>query len=314
MFNFFKKSDSQRIALGLELFSETEYDHFIKLVKSDLTSRGIEVIGEKNGYLTAKVDGNEQNYGLLNLAQKCKLIAQSKWQSVIKEHFDAFANIKGDEAEIQKNITDFTKMKDIIAVQLYSDDYLNAMGEFKKEVITRSNIPNINSTLVLDLPTSIRTIKKSEVQAWDKTEDELFATALTNTFNKINPHIFEQQVSGGKVTIINSDSFLTAVLVLNLKKFNQCLGTYGSLVAIPTQGVIICYPIHDQRVVEVIPSFISLITQLHSEGPASLSPNLYWYRNDTFINLPYKIENGKLNFAPPQNFFDILNKLVESKS
>lgn len=314
MFNIFKKTDSQRIALGLEIFSESEYSNFIKLVKSDLTSRGIEVGGVKDGYLTAKVDGSEQSFGLVNLAQNCKLVAQTEWTSVIKEHFDALARSKGDEADMQKNITDFNKIKDLLAVQLYPDDYLNAAGELKMEVITRSNIPIVNNTLVLDLPASIRPVKKSEAKVWNKTEDELFAVALNNTFNKIKPEIIEQQMQGGKVTFITSDNFLTAVLVLNLKKFNQCIGAHGSLVAIPTRGVIMCYPINDLGVVKAISGFAPFVTKLHSEGPGSLSPKLYWYQDDRFTDIPYKIENGKLHFAPPQNFLDTLNKLEKPKN
>jgi len=157
MFNIFKKTESQRITLGLEIFYESEYGNFIKLVKSDLTSRGIVVGGVKDGYLTAKVDGNEQSFGLISLTQNCKLVVQT------------------------------------------------------------------------------------------------------------------------------------------------------DLLAIPTRGMIICYAINDFKVVKAISGFVPFMTKLHSEGPGSLSPKLYWYQDDKFTDLPYKIENGKLNFAPPQNFVDMLN-------
>ncbi len=309
MFNIFKKADSQRLALGLDVFSESEYGNFIKLVKSDMTSRGFEVGDVKDGYLTAKLNGKETSFGLVNLAQNCKLVKQAEWPAVIKDHFDALEKSNADEADIQKNITDFSKIKDLLAIQLYPDDYLNAAGDLKKEVITRSSIPTVNSTLVLDLPSSIRPLKNSEVKAWNKSEDEVFALALNNTFNKIKPEIIEQEMPGGKMTFITSDNFLTAVLVLNLKKFNRCMGAHGSLVAIPTRGVIMCYPINDLNVVKAISSFAPFVTKLHSEGPGSLSSKLYWYQGDTFTDLPYKIEDGKLNFAPPQNFVDMLNTL-----
>jgi hypothetical protein len=314
MFNIFKKTDPQQITLGLENFSKSEYDDFMKLVRSDLEGRGF-VIGDiKDGFLTTKLDGKDESFGLVNLAQNCKLAKKSDWPQIIKGHFDALARSKNDEADLQKNLTDFNKIKDLIAIQLYPDDYLNAPGELKKEVITRNSIPGVNNTLVLDLPSSIRPVKSSEAKVWNKTEDELFALAFNNTFNKIKPEIIEQQMPGGKVAFITSDNFLTAVLVLNLKKFAQCLGTHGSLVSIPTRGVIMCYPINDLAVVKAISSYAPFVSKLNAEGPGSLSPKLFWFQDDKFTDLPYKLENGKLNFAPPQNFLDMLNKLEEPKN
>ena len=314
MFNIFKKTDSKQTTLGLEVLSKSEYSDFMKLVRNDLENRGFVVGDVKDGFLTTKLDGKDENFGLVNLAQNCKLAKQTEWPGIIKEHFDALARSKSDEGDLQKNLTDFNKIKDLLAIQLYPDDYLNAVGELKKEVITRSSIPNVNNTLVLDLPSSIRPVKSSEAKVWNKTEDELFSVALDNTFNKIKPEIIEQQMPGGKVTFITSDNFLTAVLVLNLKKFNQCIGVHGSLVSIPTRSVIMCYPINDLAVVKAISSYAPFVSKLNAEGPGSLSPKLFWFKDNKFTDLPYKLESGKLNFAPPQIFLDMLNKLEEPKN
>ena len=313
MFNIFKKTDSQQITLGLEIFSKSEYDDFMKLVKSDLESRGY--VGDiKDGFLTTKLDGKDESFELVDLAQKCKLVKKSDWPQTIKEYFDVLARYKNDEADLQKNLTDFNKIKNLIAIQLYPDGYLNAASKLKKEVITRNSIPGVNNTLVLDLPSSIRPVKSSEAKVWNKTEDELFALAFNNTFNEIKPEISEQQVPGGKITFITSDNFLTRVLVLNLKKFGQCIGTHGSLVSIPTDSTVMCYPINDLAVVKVMPIYASFVFKLNAEGPGSLSPKLFWFQDDKFTDLHYKLENGKPIFSLPQNFLDMLNKLEEPKN
>ena len=37
--------------------------------------------------------------------------------------------------------------------------------------------------------------------------------------------------------------------------------------------------------------------------------NLFWYKDGTYTELPYKFENGKLQFFPPDNFVELLNEL-----
>ncbi len=309
MLNIFQKTDSEQTSLGLDFLSKSEFNNFFALVKNDLVNRGM-VIGEiKDGLLIAKVSGEDVNFGLINLAQNCKLVNEAEWTALIKNHFDTLAKSRSDDADIRNNVSDFVKVKDFLAVQLYPDDYFNSVGELKNEVITRSVMPSVISTLVFDLPTSIQTVVLSNVKVWNKTEDELFSLALANTFRKITPRIFEQQLGGVKVTVIGSDNYLTAVLVLNLNKYNQCIGNNGSLVAIPTRDVIMCYPINDLGVVKAISGFAPLVSKLNAEGPGSLSSKLYWYKDNKFTNLPYNFDEGKLNFIPPQSFVDMLKAL-----
>ena len=309
MFNIFQKTDSQQTSLGLNFLSTSEYNNFIALVKSDLVNRGMVIGDVKDGFSTAKVNGKDENFGLVNLAQNCKLANETEWANIIKTHFDALAKSRSDDANVQSEISDFTKVKDLLAVQLYPDDYFNAAGGLKNDIITRSDIPNVISTIVFDLPTSIQTVKRSNAIVWNKTDDELFALALDNTFNKITPQIFDQQLGGVKATFITSDNYLTAVLVLNLKKYSQCIGNNGSLLAIPTRGAIMCYPINDLGVVKAISGFAPFVSKLNAEGPGSLSAKLFWYKDSKFTNLPYNLDGGKLNFIPPQSFVDMLNTL-----
>ncbi len=309
IFNLFKKVDQQQDVLGLEIFSQSEYSDFIGLVKRDLQSRGFVVGDTKDGFLAVKKQGKDESFGLINVAQQCKLAKKEEWPAIIKNHFDTLSKSEGDDQELLKSITNFDKIRGFLAVQLYPDDYLNAVGKMKEEVIMRSEIPTVNDTLVFDLVNSIRPVKISESEAWGKSNDELFAIALENTFKKIKPEIIEQQTEGGKVTFITSDSFLTSVLVLNLKKFSQCIGIHGSLVAIPTRGVIMCYPIENLGLTKIISGYILFASKLYTEGPGSLSSKVYWYKDGNFMNLPYSLTTEKIDFTPPKGFVDMLNTL-----
>ena len=313
MLNFFKKVDQQKSSLGLEIFSTDEYGEFIHLVKSDLSERGYIVSGVNDGFLSTKIDGKGKNFGLVNLAQNCKLAQKQEWSSIIKNHFDALKQSDTDESELQKNIATFDKIKGLIAVQLYPVDYFDSVPEMKQSSISRSAMPGVMSVLVFDMPKAIRGVKRTESKMWNKSDNELFAIGLANVFKKTQTKLTSQDVPGGKVFFITAESFLTGVLALNLKQFNECLSQNGSLVSIPARGIILCHPILDLGVVKIISTLAPYTAKIFGEGPGSLSPRLYWYKDDMFTDLPYSISEGKFNFAPPDIFVGLLNKLDKPK-
>jgi hypothetical protein len=47
---------------------------------------------------------------------------------------------------------------------------------------------------------------------------------------------------------------------------------------------------------------------MNKEGPGSLTNHVFWYYNNTFINLPYNFDKG-LKVQPPEQFITILNSL-----
>jgi hypothetical protein len=49
---------------------------------------------------------------------------------------------------------------------------------------------------------------------------------------------------------------------------------------------------------------------MEREGPGSITPNLYWYRDGRFTLLPYEIANKQFNFRPPDELVDLMNQLA----
>ena len=76
----------------------------------------------------------------------------------------------------------------------------------------------------------------------------------------------------------------------------------------PTHIALI-YPIENMEVVNVVNSLIFTINRMHQEGPGSLSNNLLWYYENSFTELPYKLEDQKLTFYPTSKFAETLNEL-----
>ena len=170
------------------------------------------------------------------------------------------------------------------------------------------------AVLVFDQPSSIRIVKKDESSAWQKSEEELFAIALENTVQKINPEVASEPVENDFITLITSDHILTAASVLRLNRFPECIGMHGSMVAIPNRGTIMCYPINDLGVVKMASLYMTFVPRWHAEGPGSLSPRIYWYKDGLFTDLPYRVEENELRFSLPQSFVEVLNQLSEPKT
>jgi hypothetical protein len=116
------------------------------------------------------------------------------------------------------------------------------------------------------------------------------------------------------VQIMSGNSFFASTRVLMLEEFPECLGLYGSLVGIPHRHAAILYPIQNLDVITAVNVLIPLIKSLYNEGPGSISPNLYWYRQQKFINLPYRETRKALQFFPPAEFTDMLNRMTATES
>src|SRR5690606_37707118 len=101
----------------------------------------------------------------------------------------------------------------------------------------------------------------------------------------------------------------TPNIVFDIENRKELIGSKGSLVGLPHRHSAIIYPIENLEVVKAINGLIPTIYGMNQEGPGSLSNNLFWYKDKTFTQLPYKIDEGKLQFFPPNNFVELLNEL-----
>jgi len=98
-------------------------------------------------------------------------------------------------------------------------------------------------------------------------------------------------------------------IVFDLKNRKELLNDMGVLIAMPHRHAVIIYPIKTLEVVDAINSLIPIVDGMNQEGPGSLTNQLYYYKNEIFLNLPYKLSDGKVEFTPPDEFIEVLNNL-----
>jgi hypothetical protein len=311
MFSIFKKNrDIQQIPDWASFFSNEDYTEFIKVVKDYFTKKNIEYTIQ-DGVLT--VDTNEfgvNNLGLVNVAQVCNQDEKRNYKTIVKEHFDSLVRMHEFDHGFKKTIHDYNKIKEFIGVRLYSIEYFAQVD--KNAIVVKPFAENIYSTLIFDLPDAIQSIKKEEADEWGKTLDELFETGIQNIRQKCEFEISREQMTGDfAIWFVQGNNFFTPNIAFDFNMHPELIGTHGSLIGIPHRHAVIIYPIENIETVNAINSLIPIINGMYHEGPGSISDYLYWYKDGSFENLPYKIEDNKLQFYPPENFVEILNKLSE---
>ena len=250
-----------------------------------------------------------QIYGLSNLRQVYRLAPPEQRKAAIVEHFDIALGSKAEERAALSDVSDFGKAKEFLAVRLYPSDYLQQITS--EYVIYREDLAGCITALVFDLPTYVRGVKPQEARPWNQSVDTLFELALKSTLERY-PLQPKQVTLFDKVSVwqLYSENFFASAHVLNLQAHPQCLGKYGAIVAIPSRQIALAYPVNDTTVIQAINFMIPAVQRLFDLGPGSITPNIYWHHETKFLNLPYKLEDKRLIFTPPPEFFAMLNQLL----
>lgn len=310
MFSIFKKKDNNKDTPDwASFFSNSEYQAFDKEINRYFEKLKIDFT-INNGIVN--VNENEfgfENLGLINIAQVCKQENPKSYKEIITEHFDAMIRTHKFEQEFNKIADNFEEVKKYIGVRLYNNEYVSYIG--KEFTIGKDFAGDIYAMIVFDFPDSVLSIKPEQIQTWNKSIDELFEIGKNNIREKYPINISKEQFGEFSIIFGNADHFFTPNIVFDIENRPELIGTYGSIIGLPHRYSILLYPIEDLEVLDAINGLVPAVYGMNEEGPGSLSNNIFWYFNNTFTQLPYELENNKLELIPPEKFVEMLNKLKE---
>lgn len=306
MFSIFRRNKEKTdVPKWASFFNKDEYHYFLKAIEDYFYSKNVTYeLGD--GLLNAGPnDFGFSSLGLANVAQVCKLDKRENYKEIVTGHFNAFIRLNQFDKEFKKVIDDYDKIKEYIAVRLYPDDYVPETA--KKVSMEKQFAGDIIALLVFDLPDSVTSITSEQANKWNKTLDELFETGVRNIKNKYPLNISKQQFGEFDIWFAQGEHFFTPNIVFDLETQQKLAGTNGSLVGIPHRHAVIVYPIEDIKVVQALNALIPTVYGMNQEGPGSISNNIFWYKDGHYENLPYEIEEGKIQFYPPESFINMLN-------
>lgn len=306
--NYNKNASSGNIPEWASFLNEEEYAAFIQAIDKYLRNLNIKYEIVKGVIVTPGVNEFGLNkLGLLNLAQKCKLDKKENYGSIVKEHLNSMIRANKFDKDFSKIINDFDKIKQYLGVRLYDNEYVGTVG--KHNTIGKDFAGDIYAMIVFDLPDSVSSIKPQQAESWNKSIDELFEIGVENIKNKYPVNISKQGLDDFSFWFVNADHFFTPNIVFDLENRKELIGSKGALIGLPHRHTALIYPIDSIDVMKALNFLLPTVYGINSEGPGSVSNNLFWYNSNEFINLPYFIEDGKIQFHPPQSFIDLLSEL-----
>ncbi|MCV9932591.1 hypothetical protein OIU80_09870 [Flavobacterium sp. LS1R47] len=309
MFSLFnKKNNKTEIPNWASFFENSEYSTFIYEIENYFRKLNIEIEISDGIILVTENELGFSNLGLSNVAQNCKQDKPKNYKNIIKDHFNSLIEANKFEIEFEKIVDNFEEVKKYIGVRLYNDEYIDYVG--KEFAIGKEFEGDIYSMLVFDFPHSIANIKPEQIKKWEKSIDELFEIGLQNIKDKYPPTITKENFNVFDIWFANSDHFFTPNIVYDLENQKELTGSKGLLIGIPHRHSAIIYPIENLEVVKAINGIFPAIYNMNLEGPGSLSNKVFWYNDRVFTEIPYKMEDGKLQLFPPDNFLKLLNELT----
>jgi len=308
MFSLFKKKTGDtNIPEWAAFFDDREYSLFIEEIDNYFHSLNIQYQIADGQVLVNENEFGFSNLGLVNVAQVCKQEVRKYYKKIITEHFNSLIRANQFDKEFAKIVNNFEEVKKYVGVRLYDNEYVAHVG--RENTIGKDFAGDIYAMLVFDLPDSVLSIKPEQTITWNRTVDELFEIGVENIKAKYPLTITKESFGEFNIWFVQGEHFFTPNVVFDIENRKELIGSKGSLVGLPHRHSAIIYPIENLEVVKAINGIIPTIYGMNQEGPGSLSNNLFWYKNKTFTQLPYKIEDNKLQFFPPEIFLELLNEL-----
>lgn len=290
-------------------FTAREYNRFMKCVESTLNARGFPH-RISDGVVEVQAPGCEtQHFGLLNLAQLCKMRPAEEWDRLTEAHFTNVLSIQKEREALEAEMKDYSRVRHMLKIRLFPE---NIPDEVKQNAVGRFIAPGIIAMLAFDLPSTVATVGRKDVEAWGLSEEQLLRDALANieTSEPVKPEVIDSG-DGLRVYTVSGDSFFTASHILLLEKHLPGRFEHGALVIVPTRHHLIFHPIEGAPAVRAVNALLPMAYDLHREGPGAITPGLYWWRDGELTLLPSAVEKGALQFYPPDEFVELLNRLVQ---
>lgn len=243
-------------------------------------------------------EGDLIQAGLQNLAQ---LVADEPLEDWHRHVVDHFANIvKPPQLPV-----DGTAALRSLRVRFWPPEYFQ-----QADAIYRILAPGLFLGLVLDLPTSIASIKPEQLTQWNLSESEAWSAAEKNTINEPVEVVSEPGPKGTTITFLLADNFYVSSHALWLDRHLTVDPERGALVGLPTRHLVVAHAIEDLRVLPVVGMMLASNQQVYQQGPGSITPGLYWWRKGTFVEIPSVQKDGQPAITPPDSFVALLNSLA----
>lgn len=282
-------------------------DRFLELVRDHLGRGGRKVIIEAG---VARVEGDNMLHGLTNLAQMCHQSPPETWPRIVAEHLEKSDRGRLEATALGLMASSFEQVAGQLAVRMHAEHYLPI--DRRQHIVHRVDLQGTISVLVIDIGPSMLAVPTPIAEQWGVPVDELFERALENIVRANRGQWSTLALPPSGVAILDAldgDCYATSH-VLRRDAFLPRTGAHGNLIALPTRGSLLSYPLDVPLKLRAIEELLMFTTWAFHEGPNSITPHLYWRTPDARLLLQQgSNERGRVRFAPSPEFVELMMRL-----
>lgn len=221
-----------------------------------------------------------RSLGLLQLAQHCHLRPRDYWHELITAHL---CTMTAHLHDVVESISAFDLRVRLVPDTPDDRDTLRALG-------ARPFVEGIVQVLAVDVAEGVRCVPAREVTelGWDL--DEAWSSALAQTELLERPdEINTIDIGGADIIHVFGDRPFTASMVGVIDRLIEetaDIGPDGAIVSMPLRHSVLVHPIGEDDPRTAIAGMIPITRQLFKQGPGSVSPHLYWWRDGALQWIP----------------------------
>ncbi|XVQ07824.1 hypothetical protein ACQP1W_35325 [Spirillospora sp. CA-255316] len=272
------------------------------------------LVAESLGYASRRVPGdvmllegaNRLHVSMRNLRQLARLVPRHDWPALVSDHVTTIVTA----IEEPLDLSDFDLAQHLLRTRIYPAEADNGV------LAARPFAPGLIEVVVVDTPTTVRTVTTDEMEGWPVSGDALFMLGRANVRADGPLQLEEQDLGGVRVAALHGWTFYAVTHLAWLEEYLP-IGPYGALVIAPNRSLIVAHPIQPAeggpraRYRAAVAAARELQSQAHTayeEGPGSLSPHLYWWRAGEMTLLETRYEDDAL--VLPADFASVLTTLT----
>lgn len=280
----------------------------VTLLEEEMKKRDFRfVIGDGVLYLEQSLS-EPTRYFLPALVAACAKAPADRWPALVAGQIDEVLRAEEEQTRFLSEVGDFEKVKGRIKVRLFPSETLQT--DAAKQVVMRQVADGIAAAPMFDLPSALLPVNKGHVAAWKMNEDQLFPIGLNNLVAAGPVRVQELRDEGGpKILALGGDSPLIATHLFFLERYFEKLPEHGILVCVPTCHTVLLHPIVDAEAGPALRVLVPAAIGMHRQGPNSVSPHVYWWRNRNLTKLEAKIEGENIEFFPPPDLVAALKQV-----
>lgn len=274
-------------------FNSPRYAQFINAVREASHARTEPLeLDEEAGMLRLMSSGEQ--YDLVNLAQSANQAADADWAELIANYLDA---VTGAAASVP---TDLESLRPLIRVRLFPTAAIAQVRTVKSYLAE-----GLVACLAVDLPDRVEILPSDVARNLGVSSDDLFAMGLQNVLSTVQVERREAAIGqGARLISLSGDDFFVASLALAIDRSVGEAPVHGHLVGVPNRHEVILLPLESRASLTGIGSLASVTRRGFVDGPGSVSPYVYWVRENRWTAVEFEVSEEGVGIQGPAPFIE----------